>query len=68
MCVVQDIYDLNNATPADQLMFSGAGEGSFADRALNFGQITPECTRIWRPLNEKRYKVLFNKRIEVTPN
>lgn len=68
MCLVKDSFDLNNATPTDQMMFSGAGEGTFADRALNFGQITPECTRIWRPLNEKRYKVLFNKRIEVCPN
>lgn len=66
ICVI-DKNDKLNREAAGLAFFSGAGEGSNASEAINFTDCTPHCTRTWRPINSKRYIVLWQKRLSLIP-
>lgn len=66
MCVI-DRNDKLNREAAGLSFFSGGGEGANASEAINFTDCVPHCTRTWRPLNSKRYIVLWQKRVALIP-
>lgn len=74
MVLVEDTWDKDTGTDLDGF-FSGIGhqfsgntmDKHHAKQGNDFDEITPICTKIYHPINSKRWKVYWQKRIKLTP-
>lgn len=77
LLLVEDLFGHGKPWPNENYdegtnMFSGLGgiipsddADPCAKSALNFDQVTPKCTRFVQPINRRRYRILWQKRIKI---